>query len=196
MIDECIRLPRSVLGIATNKDLWELFGYLLAKADNNGEVNTSLATIQRDLMLTQHPLRNMLARLEKMCLLSTQRTSKGTKITLCTITDCSTLQSNKIANKTASKAKKFKPPTKAEAQAYITKMQFHWGDADTFIAFYESKGWKIGNTPMKDWKAAMRTWEINWQKKYGEQIESSNQYSARRGVNIENLTETDYGGAF
>ena len=34
-------------------------------------------------------------------------------------------------------------------------------DAQSFIDFYESKGWKIGNTPMKDWKAAVRTWERN-----------------------------------
>jgi hypothetical protein len=27
------------------------------------------------------------------------------------------------------------------------------------VAFYESKGWKVGNQPMKDWKAAVRTWE-------------------------------------
>ncbi len=32
-------------------------------------------------------------------------------------------------------------------------------DAETFFDFYESKGWKVGNTPMKDWKAAVRTWE-------------------------------------
>ena len=25
--------------------------------------------------------------------------------------------------------------------------------------FYESKGWKVGNQPMKDWKASVRTWE-------------------------------------
>ena len=32
-------------------------------------------------------------------------------------------------------------------------------DAKTFVDFYESKGWKIGKNPMKDWKAAVRTWE-------------------------------------
>jgi hypothetical protein len=32
-------------------------------------------------------------------------------------------------------------------------------DAEAFIAFYESKGWKVGNTPMKDWKQAVITWE-------------------------------------
>jgi predicted transcriptional regulator len=32
-------------------------------------------------------------------------------------------------------------------------------DAQAFLDFYESKGWLIGKTPMKDWKAAIRTWE-------------------------------------
>jgi hypothetical protein len=32
-------------------------------------------------------------------------------------------------------------------------------DADAFIDFYESKDWKIGKNKMKNWKAAVRTWE-------------------------------------
>ena len=32
-------------------------------------------------------------------------------------------------------------------------------DPQTFIDFYESKGWMIGKNKMKDWKAAVRTWE-------------------------------------
>lgn len=33
-----------------------------------------------------------------------------------------------------------------------------------FFDFYESKGWKIGSTPMRDWRAAVRTWERRDQK--------------------------------
>ena len=32
-------------------------------------------------------------------------------------------------------------------------------DPQSFFDFYESKGWKIGANKMKDWKAAIRTWE-------------------------------------
>lgn len=32
-------------------------------------------------------------------------------------------------------------------------------DPETFIDFYSAKGWKVGNQPMKDWKACVRTWE-------------------------------------
>lgn len=34
-------------------------------------------------------------------------------------------------------------------------------DPQAFIDFYESKGWKIGKEKMKDWQAAIRTWEKN-----------------------------------
>lgn len=35
-------------------------------------------------------------------------------------------------------------------------------DAEYFYDYYESKGWKVGkNSPMKDWKAAIRLWEKN-----------------------------------
>ena len=32
-------------------------------------------------------------------------------------------------------------------------------DPEQFFNFYESKGWTIGKSPMKDWRAAVRTWE-------------------------------------
>ena len=32
-------------------------------------------------------------------------------------------------------------------------------DPEAFIDHYSSNGWKVGNQPMKDWKAAVRNWE-------------------------------------
>lgn len=32
-------------------------------------------------------------------------------------------------------------------------------DAQQFVDFYASKGWRVGNAPMKDWRACVRTWE-------------------------------------
>ena len=37
-------------------------------------------------------------------------------------------------------------------------------DAEQFFDFYESKGWLVGKTKMKNWKAAIRTWEKRKQK--------------------------------
>jgi len=30
-----------------------------------------------------------------------------------------------------------------------------------FFDYYEANGWRVGKNPMKDWKAAVRTWERN-----------------------------------
>lgn len=55
---------------------------------------------------------------------------------------------------------KFKPPTVAQVAAYCTERKNHV-DAQNFVDFYTSKGWKVGREPMRDWKAAIRTWEKN-----------------------------------
>ena len=49
--------------------------------------------------------------------------------------------------------KKFIPPTKEEIN-----QAFPGFDAERFIDFYTSKGWVVGKTKMKDWKAAVRNW--------------------------------------
>ena len=57
--------------------------------------------------------------------------------------------------------KSFVPPTLAEVQSYVAQRQSPV-DPQGFIDFYASKGWMVGKTPMKDWKAACRnaeTWE-------------------------------------
>jgi DNA replication protein DnaD len=52
----------------------------------------------------------------------------------------------------------FTPPTVEEVRTYCNER--HNGiDAEAFVTFYESKGWMIGKNKMKDWKAAVRTWE-------------------------------------
>jgi len=55
-------------------------------------------------------------------------------------------------------SKKFIKPTLEELRKYIQEKSYSI-DAESFIAFYESKGWKIGKSPMKNWKAACVTWE-------------------------------------
>lgn len=60
--------------------------------------------------------------------------------------------------KVAPKKERFKPPTVQEVQDYCNERQ-NGIQAYTFVNFYQSKGWKVGNQPMKDWRAAVRTWE-------------------------------------
>lgn len=53
---------------------------------------------------------------------------------------------------------RFIPPTVQEVKAYCIERKNDI-DAEQFVDFYQSKGWKIGSGKMKDWKAALRTWE-------------------------------------
>lgn len=55
------------------------------------------------------------------------------------------------------KAKRFVKPTLEEVQAYITEKGLNV-NAEKFIDYYESNGWKVGRNPMKDWKATVRRW--------------------------------------
>ena len=52
----------------------------------------------------------------------------------------------------------FSPPTIDEIQEYCRSRNNNV-DPEQFYDFYESKGWMIGKNRMKDWKAAVRTWE-------------------------------------
>ena len=55
-------------------------------------------------------------------------------------------------------SKRFVKPTLEEVKDYCLSRKNNI-DAQQFIDFYESKGWKVGNQSMKDWKACVRTWE-------------------------------------
>ena len=60
--------------------------------------------------------------------------------------------------KPPSKSKRFIKPTIDDIQKYCTERKNNI-DANNFYDFYESKGWSVGTSRMKDWKAAVRTWE-------------------------------------
>lgn len=53
---------------------------------------------------------------------------------------------------------RFVPPSVDEVRAYCRE-RGNRVDPDRFVDFYTSKGWKVGREPMKDWQAAVRTWE-------------------------------------
>jgi len=56
------------------------------------------------------------------------------------------------------KRKKFVKPSLEEVQQYCNERNNNI-NAEHFIDYYEANGWKVGKNPMKDWKAAIRTWE-------------------------------------
>lgn len=49
------------------------------------------------------------------------------------------------------------PPTREMVEAYIAENGYNV-DAENFMNFYDSKGWLVGKSKMKDWQAAVRNW--------------------------------------
>lgn len=66
-----------------------------------------------------------------------------------------TLPNNNTNNKNT-----FIRPKADEITAYSKEIGFTL-DGNQFIDHYEARGWLIGKNPMKDWKAAVRTWKRN-----------------------------------
>ena len=54
----------------------------------------------------------------------------------------------------------FTPPTVEEIRAYCEERK-NSVDPERFHSYYSSNGWMVGKAKMKDWKAAVRTWERN-----------------------------------
>ena len=51
----------------------------------------------------------------------------------------------------------FSPPSVSEVHEHCEAKGYNF-DPEQFVAFYESKGWRVGNQPMKSWKSACVTW--------------------------------------
>jgi len=68
------------------------------------------------------------------------------------------IQSLEEGEKAKRREKRFVPPTLEEVQTYISENNYII-DAQKFIDYYQSNGWIVGKTKMKDWKATVRGWE-------------------------------------
>ena len=52
----------------------------------------------------------------------------------------------------------FSPPSVDDVREYCREKGYNV-DPERFVDYYTSNGWKVGRNPMKDWKAALRSWE-------------------------------------
>lgn len=67
---------------------------------------------------------------------------------------------NSIVDKPQKKSSRFSPPSVDEVRSYCRERN-NLVDPEKFVDYYTARGWKIGKNSMKDWKAAVRTWERN-----------------------------------
>lgn len=78
------------------------------------------------------------------------------------------------------KQKRFTSPSIQDVSTYCQERKNNV-DAHKFVDYYTANGWKVGKNSMKDWKAAIRTWEKN--------NTNSNQPKATARPNLMNIME-------
>lgn len=83
-----------------------------------------------------------------------------------------------------SRSKRFVPPTVEEVKAYCLE-RGNCVDPQRFVDYYSSNGWMVGKNKMKDWKAAVRTWEQREKPQAQGKAKSSNPF-------LDMLAEGDY----
>lgn len=92
------------------------------------------------------------------------------------------------AKKEKEPVKRFQKPTIEEVKAYIAEKGYDV-DAERFWNFYEAKDWFIGKNKMKNWHAAVAT----WQKKETDYVDiRQKRHDRRRGSEIRATCAEDY----
>jgi hypothetical protein len=60
---------------------------------------------------------------------------------------------------------RFDKPTLEQVRLQCEKIGLPVAEAESFLAYYESNGWRVGKNPMRSWTAAMINWRKNWQER-------------------------------
>lgn len=92
------------------------------------------------------------------------------------------------AKSTTTKRKRFEKPTLSEIKEYCIERNNNV-DAQHFYDYYESNGWKVGKNSMKNWQAAVRTWERSEYRK-----PNSKKNSKEDAINVVNNLMNKLGG--
>ena len=97
------------------------------------------------------------------------------------------------AKSTTTKRKRFEKPTLSEIEQYCIERNNNV-NAEQFFDYYESNGWKVGKNSMKDWKAAVRTWEKNSYTNTTKQTKKTNTEQTLDAIyKVMNESEVEYG---
>ena len=148
--------------------------YFIANGMTDGWFFNTEANIEKDTTLTPYQQRKCLKTLKIRLVLETKRKGIPAKqyfkineqqviklLNNLSATNLTSINKNKeirIINKY------FTIPTISEVENYCIERK-NTIDAESFINFYDSKGWMVGKNKMKDWRACVRTWEMREKKK-------------------------------
>ena len=148
--------------------------YFIANGMTDGWFFNTEANIEKDTTLTPYQQRKCLKTLKTNLVLETKRKGIPAKqyfkinelqviklLNNLSATNLTSINKNKeikIINKL------FTIPTISEVEIYCLERKNNI-EAESFINFYDSKGWMVGKNKMKDWRACIRTWEMREKKK-------------------------------
>ena len=143
--------------------------YFIANGMTDGWFFNTEANIEADTTLNSYHQRKCLKMLKKHKIIETKRKGIPAKqyfkineqqvlqiLNNLSAKNSTTINKNKeikIINKY------FKKPSILEVKNYCILRKNNI-EAESFINFYDSKGWMVGKNKMQDWKAAIRTWEM------------------------------------
>ena len=97
----------------------------------------------------------------------------------------SRVNKSKKNNRESDAESRFTPPTAEEVKAYCLEKGYKV-DPERFVDFYTSKGWLVGKTKMKDWKATVRNWARTDKK------ETPSEPSKPKKNSFQNFQQRDY----
>lgn len=158
----------AIIGYAASGTLSELkplskmaFSFIKKQIDYNNDKYDNTVTKR-----SEAGKKGMASRYNKTVtnLTSDNKTNKSyQKVTNVTVYDNDIVNDNvikesTIVDKKDGKSTRFSPPTVDDIKSYCLERGNNV-DSERFFNFYQSKGWMVGKNKMKDWKAAVRTWE-------------------------------------
>jgi len=156
--------------------------YFISNGMTDGWFFNTEANIEKDTTLTPYQQRKAIKKLKELNIIETKRMGVPAKqyfkineeLVVKFLNNLSLSKSTTINNNKEIKLnnKYFNKPTIIEIKDYCLERNNNI-DANSFFDFYESKGWFVGKNKMKDWKAAVRTWELRENKsKYKKTVKS------------------------
>ena len=94
---------------------------------------------------------------------------------------------------TTTKRKRFEKPSISDIKQYCIERNNNV-NAEQFYDYYESNGWKVGKNSMKNWQAAVRTWEKNSYTSTTKQTKKTNTEQTLDAIyKVMNESEVEYG---
>ena len=168
VVNKCLAKQIGLKETILLADLISKEEYFIANGMTDGWFFNTEDNIEADTTLTPFQQRKCLKTLRKYGIIETKRKGIPAKqffkineqvvikfLNNLSSTKPTTINKNKVIT---IHNKYFNKPKLSEVKDYCLERDNNI-DAEAFIDFYDSKGWMVGKNKMKDWKAAVRTWE-------------------------------------